>query len=58
MFLLYHVVFCLANGSAILRPESGDDVSILGLMTKTAALGIIAASAVYWIGLGGDVPAL
>lgn len=56
MFLLYHVVFCLALGSAITRPNN--PTSILGLMTKTSALGILAASIVYWLTLGPEIPAL
>jgi hypothetical protein len=58
MYLLYHVVFCLALGSAITRPHSPTDTSILGLMTKTAALGTIAASSVYWFSLSSEVPAI
>lgn len=58
MYLLYHVVFCLALGSAITRPHSPTDTSILGIMTKTAALGTIAASSVYWFSLSSEVPAL
>jgi MFS superfamily sulfate permease-like transporter len=54
--LLYHVVFCLALASAIMRPNSS--VSILGLMTKTAALGTLAAAPVYWTRLSQEVPAL
>lgn len=46
MYLLYHIVFCLAFASAIIRPNN--PTSILGLMTKTAALGTIAASPAYW----------
>jgi hypothetical protein len=56
IYLLYHVVFCLALGSAIMRPNN--PVSMLGLMTKTAALGTLAASPVYWMRLNQDVPAL
>ena len=56
MYLLYHVVFCLALGSAIMRPNN--PTSILGLMTKTAALGTVAASPIYWFGLSNQVPAL
>jgi hypothetical protein len=58
MYLLYHVVFCLALGSAIMRPHSPTGTSILGLMTKTAALGTVAASPVYWFSLSNEVPAL
>ena len=57
MYLLYHVVFCLALGSAIMRPSS-PNVSLLGLMTKTAALGTVTASPIYWASLSGDIPAL
>jgi hypothetical protein len=46
MYLLYHIVFSLALASAIIRPNNPS--SILGLMTKTAALGTIAASPAYW----------
>jgi hypothetical protein len=56
MYLLYHVVFCLALGSAIMRPNN--PTSVLGLMTKTAALGTVAASPVYWMNLSQEVPAL
>jgi hypothetical protein len=56
MFLLYHVVFCLALGSAITRPNN--PTSILGLMTKTSALGIISGAAVYWFTLSSEIPAL
>eukprot|EP00536_Pseudo-nitzschia_multiseries_P014892 jgi/Psemu1/262507/estExt_Genewise1Plus.C_7830008 len=56
VYLLYHVVFCLALGSAIMRPNNS--VSILGLMTKTAALGTLVASPIYWIKLSKDFPAL
>jgi hypothetical protein len=56
VYLLYHVVFCLALGSAIMRPNSS--VSILGLMTKTAALGTLVASPVYWLSLSEEIPAL
>lgn len=41
MFVLYHIVFTLAAGSAIRRPHA--TTSILGLMTKAASLGIIFA---------------
>jgi hypothetical protein len=56
MYLLYHVVFCLALGSAIMRPNS--PTPILGLMTKTAALGTVVASPIYWFDLSSQVPAL
>jgi hypothetical protein len=56
MYLLYHVVFSLALGSAIMRPNS--PTPILGLMTKTAALGTVVASPIYWFDLSSQVPAL
>lgn len=56
MFLLYHVVFSLALGSAINRPHSS--TPLLGLMTQTAALGTIASSIVYWWFLSSEIPAL
>jgi hypothetical protein len=56
VYVLYHVVFCLALASAIMRPNN--PVSILGLMTKTAALGTLSASSVYWVRLAQEVPAL
>lgn len=46
MYLLYHIVFCLALGSAIIRPNN--PTSILGLMAKMSALGTICSSFVYW----------
>ena len=62
--LLYFCLFlysflstvCLAIGSAIIRPHG--QTSILGLMTKTAALGIIFTSPVYWTCLSSEIPAL
>ena len=54
MFLLYHVVFCLANGSAITRPHH----SILGFMAKQSCVGILFAGPVYIWKLGPDIPAL
>lgn len=56
MFLLYHIVFCLAMGSAITRPHGGQ-VPILGLMTKMASLGIMFGACVYWFNIG-SIPAL
>ena len=40
LFVLYHVVFCMANGGSITRPYSGDG-SLLGDMARYTALGII-----------------
>lgn len=56
MFLLYHVVFCLAMGSSIIRKHA--ETPILGLMAKMAACGIIFASPVYIYRLGSKIPAL
>jgi hypothetical protein len=57
MFLLYHVVFCLANGSAIIRPNSMDK-PILGIMAKLSTVGIMVSGPFYILRLGTDVPAL
>ena len=57
MFLLYHVVFCLANGSAIIRPHSMDR-PILGIMAKTTTVGIVFSAPLFISRLGQDVPAL
>jgi hypothetical protein len=56
MFLLYHVVFCLAMGSSIIRKHS--ETPILGLMAKMAACGVIFCAPVYIYRLGSDIPAL
>lgn len=55
MFLLFQVVFSLTFGATITRPHG--TVSMLGLFTKMASLGIMFASPVYWLNLR-DVPAL
>jgi MFS superfamily sulfate permease-like transporter len=43
LFVLYHVVFCMANGGSITRPYSGGRTSssLLGDMARYTALGII-----------------
>jgi hypothetical protein len=56
MFLLYHVVFCLAMGSSIIRKHA--ETPILGLMAKTAACGVIFCAPVYIYRLGSYIPAL
>lgn len=56
MFLLYHVVFCLAMSSSIIRKHS--ETPILGLMAKMAACGVIFCSPVYVYRLGHEIPAL
>lgn len=61
MFVLYHIVFCLTMGSTITRPysaASGNNNSMLGLMTKMTAVGIIASAPVFWWSMGQEVPAL
>lgn len=56
--LLYHNVFCLTMGSAITGTHRS--VSMLGLFTKMAALGVLTGAPVYWINLKGssEIPAL
>ena len=56
VFVVYHVVFCLAAGSAIQRPHAKN--SILGLMTKMAALGIMFAGPFYLYNIGNDIPSM
>ena len=55
MFLLFQVVFCLTMGATITRPHG--TASILGLMTKMAAIGVMFGAPVFWLFLP-DVPAL
>lgn len=56
MCLLFHIVYCLTMGSAI----AGTQVSMLGLFTKQAALGIFVGGPVFWAGLKGssEIPAM
>ena len=49
IFLLYHIVFCLAMGSTI---SAGN----LGIMAKMAASGIIFVSPIYIHFLGDEIP--
>jgi len=56
MFVLYHVVFCLAMGSAIQRPSSPR--SILGIMAKMSAVGVLASGPLFIFRLGKDIPVL
>jgi len=64
MFLLYHVVFVLAFGSALMvRPHADDsnnsnNNSILGVMAKLSAVGIFAAGPLYIYRLNHDIPAV
>ena len=57
MFLLYHVVFCLTMGSTITRTHGGGR-SMIGLMTKTSAMGIMFSAPLLCFTLGDDIPAL
>jgi hypothetical protein len=64
MFLLYHVVFVLAFGSALMRPHaassSGDGGAnpMLGVLAKLATVGIFSAGPVYIYRLNADIPAV
>lgn len=68
MFLLYHVVFCLANASAIIRPKNhslpeGNQQhqlhdNILGVMARLSTVGIIMAGPLLIYRLDRYVPAL
>lgn len=44
-FLLYHVVFCLAQAATITRPHAGHTST--GIMAKTAALGVLTAGPLF-----------
>ena len=55
-FLLYHVVYCLAQASTITRPHA--DHSSVGVMAKMAAVGTLFAGPVFVWELGIDVPAI
>jgi hypothetical protein len=55
-FLLYHVVYCLAQASTITRPHAGH--SSVGVMAKIAAIGTMFAGPVFVWELGIDVPAI
>ncbi|GKY97142.1 hypothetical protein MPSEU_000672600 [Mayamaea pseudoterrestris] len=59
MFVLYHVVFCLANASAIIRPSHhGAAAPILGVMAKLSTVGILVAGPLLIHRLGNGIPAL
>jgi len=55
-FLLYHVVYCLAQASTITRPHAGH--TSVGVMAKMAAIGTLFAGPVFVWELGLDVPAI
>lgn len=56
VFLLFHVVFCLAQASTITRPHAS--TPIIGPIAKMASLGILLASPIFVLFLGGDIPAI
>ena len=59
MFLLYHIVFCLANGSAMVRPHARPgQPPILGEMAKLTTVGIICGGPLYIYRLNQDIPAV
>ena len=55
MFVLYHVVFVLAFGSAMQRPHG--KTPMLGLFAKYTSVGILAAGPLYIARLNADIPA-
>lgn len=55
-FLLYHVVYCLAQASTITRPHANH--TSVGVMAKMAAVGTLFAGPVFVFELGIDVPAI
>jgi hypothetical protein len=57
-FLLYHVVFCLAQAATITRPHATQTHSSTGLLAQTAALGIVSAGPVFIGQLGDAIPAI
>ena len=57
VFLLYHVVFCLAQAAAIPRPHSTESSS-MGVLARTAALGVFTAGPVFLLTLGDTIPAI
>lgn len=56
VFLLYQVVFCLAQAATITRPHATH--SSTGVMAQMAALGIMTAGPVFLWGLADQVPAI
>ena len=58
MFLLYHIVFCLANGSAMVRPHARQQPPILGEMAKLTTVGIFCGGPLYIYRLNQDIPAV
>lgn len=56
VFVLYHIVFCLVMGAIIHRPHA--TTRLVGVMAKSAAMGVIIGAPIYIISLSKDVPAL
>jgi hypothetical protein len=56
VFLLYHVVFCLAQAATITRPNA--DHSSTGVMAQLAALGIFTAGPLFLWELADQIPAI
>ncbi|CAB9515416.1 solute carrier family 26 [Seminavis robusta] len=56
LFLLYHIVYCLAQASTITRPHA--DHSSVGVMAKVAAIGTLFSGPVFIWELGAGVPAI
>ena len=56
VFLLYHIVFCLAQAATITRPHSTNPS--VGIMSQMAALGIVTAGPLFLYFLGEDIPAI
>ena len=61
IFLLYQVVFCLAQAATIAQPHHRNhpnDSSATGMMAKMAALGVLTAGPMFILQLGDQVPAI
>ena len=56
VFLLYHLVFCMAQASAITRPNATG--SSVGPLAKMASLGILLASPLFISIMGKQIPAI
>lgn len=57
VFLLYHIVFCLAQAATITRPHSSSN-SNTGIMAQMAALGTVTAGPLFLMELSQDIPAI
>jgi hypothetical protein len=56
VFLIYHIVFCLAQASTITRPHA--EYPSTGLLAKTAALGLLTAGPIFVYELSPAIPAI